>query len=70
MAATDAPQAFRGAMHGTVFLDGLDHVLRAGGCEAALAPQEWADGSLVESNALDEAPGDERAHLKFSAIGQ
>lgn len=44
------PQAF----HRTMFIDGFDGILRAGGSEAASWWKEWRDAALIESYGQDQ----------------
>lgn len=62
MAPQDSPDPFRCSFERTVLLDGFDHVLRAAGSEAAMAPEERADGSLVEFDHGDKDPSERGFH--------
>ena len=62
VAPQDSPEPFRGSLEGTVRLDGFDHVLRAAGSEAAMAPEERADRSLIELDHGDKDPSERGFH--------
>jgi hypothetical protein len=54
VAAADAPYRFAGTSEGTIFVDRVDGVLAAGGCKAAVAAEEAADGCAIEKNNPDQ----------------
>ena len=62
VAPQDSPDPFRCSFEGTVLFDGFDHVLRAAGSEAAMAPEERADRSLVELDHGDKDPSERGFH--------
>lgn len=64
MAAPDPFQPFPDAAEGAVFFDRFNGVLRACRGKAAIAPQEWAHGSLVKANASDHRVRNPFSHAK------
>ena len=62
MASHNSPDTFRRTFEWPVLLDGFDHVLRAAGSEAAMAPEERADRSLVELDHGDKDPSERGFH--------
>lgn len=58
VAAANAAGTAEGAAEGTIFLNGEDHVLAAGGSEAAVVSEPGANSDLVAANEGDEQRGE------------
>ena len=50
VATADAPEAFEGSAHSTVFVDGFDKVMTACRLESAFGAEQRADRPLIKSN--------------------
>ena len=54
----NSPDSLGRAPNSTVFFDGLDHVVAAGGAEAALLADDGAERELIPPHAGNEHSGD------------
>ena len=73
IAAENPPCAFQAAAASAIALDGLDHVVAAGGLESALLAEDGAESELVEAHHRDDGAarqiGDESPVAHCESLG-